>query len=64
MEDSNDSIIKAIITISSDTLKNAFIHIGENKIELLNLNKRTVAEDIESRQGTGIIKEGQEKSPI
>ena len=60
-EDSTDSILKAILSLSSDTLKDAFVNMGENISDLLDLKKRTVALDIERRRGKYIIKERERK---
>ena len=57
MEESTDSILQAIIPLSSDSLKDAFIHMGGKIIDLLDLKKWTFALDIESRWVNDIIKE-------
>ena len=39
MEESTDSILQAIMPLSSDSLKDAFIHMGGKIIDLLDLKK-------------------------
>ena len=56
-EDSTDSILQATPTpLSSDTLKEAFIHMGVNIDDLTNIKKQTFALDIDSRWGKYMIK--------
>ena len=54
----NDSIIP----LSYDTLKDAFIHMGGNISDFPNLEKQTVALEIERRWDKYIIKEGARKT--
>ena len=54
-EDFTDSILQDIFPITSDTLKDDFIHMGGNIGDLPDLKKQTVVLGIERRWGKGII---------
>ena len=58
MEDSTDYTLQAILPLSYDTLKDAFIHMGGNISDFPDLKKQTVALEIEKRWCQDIIKEG------
>ena len=58
MEESTESINKAVPPLFSDTLKDNFIRMGGNISDLTNPKKQTSALDIESRWGMDIIKYG------
>ena len=45
-ENFTDSILKAILSLFSDTLRYAFIHVGGNIIDLLEFKTKTVMLDI------------------
>ena len=59
--DSNDSILQAILPISSDTLNEAFIHMGGKIRNVPEIKKQMVVLEIEKRWGQDIIKEGARK---
>ena len=54
-EDSNKYIIQVIIPLSSDTLKDAFIHMGVNIGDFTDIKKRMYALDITRKWGKDII---------
>ena len=56
MEDSTDSILQAILHLYSDTLKEAFIHMGGDISDFTELNNQTVVLDIERGWVKDIIK--------
>ena len=51
MEESTYSILQDIITLSSNTLNDAFFHMGGDNSDFTNLKKRTFALDIEKSWG-------------
>ena len=57
-EESTDSVLQGIISLSSDTLKDAFFHLGGNISDLPDLNNSTVAVGIAQMWGKHIIEEG------
>ena len=54
-EEFTDSILQAIPPITSDTLKDDFIHMGGNIGDFPNLKKQTVVLEIERMWDKGII---------
>ena len=57
--ESTDSVLQSIITLSSDTLKDNFFHLGGNISDLPDLKKQTVTVEIARMWGKDIIKEGE-----
>ena len=55
-EESTDSILQAIIYLSSKTLNEALIHMSINRIYFHELNNQTVAMDNERSSSKDIIK--------
>ena len=55
------SILQDTLSLSYDTLNDAFIHIGGKISDFNDLKKRTVVLEIERRRGKDIIKEGARK---
>ena len=55
MENSTDYILEAILPLSSDTLKYAFIHMGGKITYFPEPNKKTIALEIERGWGKDII---------
>ena len=56
-EDSTNSVLQGILSLSSDTLKYDFFHLGGNISECPNLKKWKVAVGISQRWGKHIMKE-------
>ena len=59
--ESTDSILQYTLPLSSDPLKEAFIHMGVKIRKFPDLNKQTVVLEIEKRWCHDIIKEGSRK---
>ena len=57
MEDSNNSILQGAIILSSDTLKDSFLHLRGKISEFPYLQKLTVVTDIVQMQGKCITEE-------
>ena len=55
------SILQDTLSLSYDTLNDAFIHICGKISDFNDLKKRTVVLEIERRRGKDIIKEGARK---
>ena len=62
MEEYTDSILQDILHLSSDTLKNAFIHMGGKITDFSDLKNQTVLLDIERRWGKDITEERARKT--
>ena len=58
MEDSTDSVLRDIITLSSETLKYALFRLGGDIRYFTNQKKQTVTVDIERRWINDIIEQG------
>ena len=56
MEESTDYVLQGILTLSTDTLKEAFFHLGGNISDLPDLKKCTTDVGITKTWGKPIIK--------